>query len=150
MRGWGARIKATVKLISGFRYDDSQAQLGRHKSTVFEYEKEARAPDLEFLLRLQQLSGVSIDWIASGIGPQIGGVDRPKLRTAIMGAMQIVETARAQGKRPYTPDEIGAFVADIYESMIKNPIDDYNTSVQSPGVAANEEATDARHRKTNP
>jgi transcriptional regulator with XRE-family HTH domain len=147
--GWGARIRETVKGLRGFKYDDAASVLGRHKSTIFDYEKEVRAPDIAMLIRLQELSGVSIDWLATGKGPRVRGLDKSALHTAVTAAVKIVESARAQGKQ-HQPEDVVAFIVDIYESVIKDSLDGNIPRTDSEQISPSKEATaDARDRKTN-
>ncbi len=147
--GWGARIKSALKAKAGFRYEDAMSHLGRGKSSVFEYEKEDRVPDIEFLRRLRDYTGVSIDWLITGAGPQTGGLDRSALSTAVTAAMKIVESARAQGKA-HTPQDVVTFIVDIYESVIKESLDKDIPSTDSEQNSLSQESpSDARRRKTH-
>lgn len=143
--GWGQRLREA-------RGDDSQsafaAKMDVGRSVWADYEREVGTPRFDTLLRLKAATGVSLDWLATGQGLKTGDFDRASLVTAIKGAVRIVDSARKAGKREYTPEEISDFVADIYASMIKTPIDENKQAVQSLGVPANEEAPDAGHRKT--
>lgn len=143
--GWGQRLKEARGDLSQAAFAEKM-DVGR--SVWADYEREIGTPRFDTLLKLKAATGVSLDWLATGQGPKSGGFDREALVTAIKGAMQIVDSARKSGKREYTPEEIGDFVADIYASMIKTPIDENKSAVQSLGVPANEEAPDAGHRKT--
>jgi hypothetical protein len=147
MTGWGSRIKQVLKRMETFKYANSKDLFGRHQSSVFEYEKEIRAPDIEFLIKLSRASGISIDWIATGQGQMISGLDHSKLHTAIKGTLNLVESARRNG-REHAMDDIVAMVAGLYEDMIKTTVDTSNSYADSGDLPQSEEASSGHHRKT--
>ncbi len=62
-KAWGQRLKA---LRGDFTQRQFAAQIGVSLTSYVEYEKEARAPTLETLIRLQEVTGASLDWLAAG------------------------------------------------------------------------------------
>lgn len=146
--GWGKRLEQARLRVGKDNKTTFPDLVGSNRVSWAKFEDELVPPNFEIMMKVSAATGVSLDWIATGRETPIAPLDRDKLVAAIRGAMQIVDSARKSGKREYTPEEIGEFVADIYASMIKTPIDENKPSVQSLGVAANEEAPNVGHRKT--
>lgn len=146
--GWGKRLEQARLRVGKDNKTTFPELVGSNRVSWAKFEDELVAPNFEIMMRVSAATGASLDWIATGRETPIAPLDKPKLEAAIRGAMQIVDSARNSGKRDYTPDEISDFVADIYASMIKNPIDENKEAVQSLGVEANKEAPHAGHRKT--
>lgn len=61
----GERIDSLVPVRQRGKF---AAQLGISKQTLQNYVEGKRAPQVETLIRLQQLTGVSIDWLLTGAG----------------------------------------------------------------------------------
>jgi transcriptional regulator with XRE-family HTH domain len=67
--GTKAEIGQRLRELRG---NESQADFARRlkadKNTIGNYERGDRSPDLDFLIRLKEVTGVSLDWLATGEG----------------------------------------------------------------------------------
>lgn len=135
----------------------AETTLGIKRGTWANYVKETTSPSLELLIRIQELTGVSLDWLATGRGPRTVEINDWALRVAIAAALDIVERdrhSRKDGTSSYTLESIAAQIATFYGDMTKLTVDELKAKAQSLGVAANQEASDAEpvsgNRKTHP
>ena len=61
------------------------AQVGSNKTSWANYESGKQAPDLYLLIRIHQLTGASIDWIANGGESASAPLDEETLAAIIRG-----------------------------------------------------------------
>ncbi len=150
MKGWGKRLAQARLKVGHDNKTTFPLQVGSNRSSWAKFEDEIVAPDFEIMMQVKELTGVSLDWIASGIGPETAvGLDRSALVTSVTAALKIVESARAQG-RDYKPEDVVTFIVDIYESVIKESLDKDIPSTDSEQNSLSQESpSDARRRKTH-
>jgi transcriptional regulator with XRE-family HTH domain len=121
--GWGQRLKEARGPLTQRQW---AVELGIGLSVLVDYETEKRPPRFDVVAEMARRSGLSLDWLATGEGPKGGGVNLSVLQTAVTSALQIVESARKDGKS-YTSTQITSFIVDIYGTMIKEIIDGINS-----------------------
>ena len=63
------------------------AQVGSNKTSWANYESGKQAPDLHLLIRVQALTGISLDWLATGEGKPSAPIDAEAL-TGIVRAIE--------------------------------------------------------------
>jgi hypothetical protein len=149
MIGWGKRLAAARLKIGHDNKTTFPLKVGSNRVSWAKFEDEEVAPNFEIMMRVKALTGVSLDWIASGEGAvNSAGLDRSALETALRTTFKIVESARRQNKT-YPQDEIVSFVRDIYEEIINEPLDETETSTDSERIARTDGGQNAKNRKAN-
>lgn len=115
--------------------DEFASRMAVHKETLGKYERGARQPDSEFLVRLHDTFEVSLDWLATGEGPMLvsgrdQGQTRPVQPTAPGGqpilderlmSVVISSTESWLGDQglEVTPDEKAKLLLAIYRLMLR-------------------------------
>jgi transcriptional regulator with XRE-family HTH domain len=94
MIGWGQRLK-TLRGSKTLDVWSALAQVSR--SNWVDYEHERRSPNLETLLKIAQLSGHSIHWIATGELPP-KGIDFDLLKDVVQAIEEEVPSIDAESK----------------------------------------------------
>ena len=96
MAGRPENIKTPVgkrlrELRGGLTRDQFSDQIGCNKATYGNYERGDRSPELDFLTKLIQATGVSLNWVATGKGPKyIREVNQPA-KTSKAVDMELLE-----------------------------------------------------------
>lgn len=75
---WPQRLK---ECRGGVSQGEFAAKLGVSRSAYVEYEKGSRSPNLETLIRLVEVTGRSLDWLATGVAAQQSA---PQLDTDVL------------------------------------------------------------------
>lgn len=126
-KGWGKRIRDA----RGEERQDAMARkMEMATSTWSEYEREIRPPTLETLIRFAKETGVSLDWIATGI-PTEGVLDMEKLRLAVRAALGLAESLPEM-----LPDQkldlLTKTVIGFYDDLVKEELDKRSRSANVP------------------
>lgn len=77
MENIGKRLRE-LRAELGFNGKEFAAKLGVNLQTLYRYERGQRMPDISFVQTVSELTGVSLDWLASGSGPKHGEASPPK------------------------------------------------------------------------
>jgi len=89
----GSRLKT---LRGDLTMDQYASRLGVSKTTVFNYEKNRRAPDVTFLLKILEIhNNISPNWLLTGEGPINRDADQLSSRTNKEFDLSLLETAIA-------------------------------------------------------
>ncbi len=93
-KGWGDRLRAA----RGNKTLDVWSAISKISRSVWvDYEQERRSPTLESLMRIAELSGKSIHWIATGQEPP-AGIDFNVLMQVVQAIQEEVPTIDAESK----------------------------------------------------
>lgn len=123
VKGWGARLR---QLRKGVNQDVFAAQLGEGWNTrsIGMYEKEQRSPNLVQLIRLQGLTGCSLDWIATGEGvPVPEGTVPDEVRRQLEGELAAVWEDLQGG----SPDETSRLIVHYLFTRLKFLMKEYQS-----------------------
>jgi len=125
MRGLEARIRRCVEMV-GSGHSLSQ-KAGIPRSTLETYLTGKAEPKISRLVAIAQVAGVSVSWLATGEGPEIGpGRQDDKITidgdlvALIVGGISAVY--RGEGQK-IEPAQLGRKVAQMYSALV-NAYDD--------------------------
>ena len=105
----GGRIRLTRENLSQAEFS---SRLDVHEQTLGKYERNKRLPDAEFLTRLRDQFGVSIDWLLTGRGTMRPGETEPM---AVAPAVQ-----ETPGNSEAVDEELMALLVDGIMAVYKD------------------------------
>lgn len=105
--GWGSRL---ALCRGGLSQRSFAPQLGLSVTIWSEYEREVRIPRLDTLVLVSEMSGKSLDWIATG-AEVVPAVDLDVLRQVIQGVEESGVEISAEAK--------ARLISSLYKDRIK-------------------------------
>lgn len=129
----GARLGELIR-VTGLSQVEFANRLGASPTFISDLVREQKRPGAEFLLRIRQSFGVSIDWLLDGSGGMFG--ERPLLIDAfklIAAEVSLARAAKVEGK-----PEAEHLLADLMDTTLAISADDLSIALQ-PYLAVSDE-----------
>lgn len=125
LKGFGTRFGELIR-VTGLSQADFAGRLDASPTFISDLVREQKRPGAEFLLRMKQSFGVSIDWLLDGSGTMLG--ERP----VSVDAFKLVaaEVALARAAKIDDKPEAARLLHDLMSSSPAIAVDELTTALQ--------------------